>query len=148
MGKGDGGAAAGTDEGGEDGIAERILGTYGDGGVAMLQLLGLKLGDGRVEVRIVVAQRLQLLGIMLVDLGLDGGGAGHGGLWSHQRGGRPKRMAGDLPERLEQGRTDTAVGDQPVEFLQGALLLGGHSRDRSGTENGSGSGRESGCKVG
>src|SRR3546814_20683916 len=97
----------------------------------MLQLLGLKLGDGRGEVRIVVAQRLQLLGIMLVDLGLDGGGAGHGGLWSHQRGGRPKRMAGDLPERLEQGRTDAAVGDQPVEFLQVALLLGGHSRDRA-----------------
>src|SRR3546814_2406092 len=70
---------------------------------------------------------------MLVDLGLDGGGAGHGGLWSHQRGGRPKRMAGDLPERLEQGRTDAAVGDQPVEFLQVALLLGGHSRDRAGT---------------
>src|SRR3546814_13832509 len=50
----------------------RILGTCGDGGVAMLQHLGLKLGDGRGEVRIVVAQRLQLLGIILVDLGLDG----------------------------------------------------------------------------
>src|SRR3546814_10681353 len=83
----------------------------------MLQLLGLKLGDGRGEVRIVVAQRLQLLGIMLVDLGLDGGGAGHGGLWSHQRGGRPKRMAGDLPERPEQGRTRSEEHTSELQSL-------------------------------
>ena len=53
---------------------------------------------------------------MGVDLVLDRGGAGHRGGRADQSGGRAERVAGDRPERLEQGRADTARGEQRVEM--------------------------------
>ena len=55
---------------------------------------------------------------MAVDLVLDRGGAGHRRLGADQGGDRAERMAGDAPDRLEQGRADAALGKQSVEMLE------------------------------
>ena len=94
----------------------RLLGAGGERGVAMLALVGLELRDARGKRRIAVAQRLELLGIMGVDLVLDRGGAGHRRLRADQGGGGAERVAGDRPERLEHGRADAALGEQRVEM--------------------------------
>ena len=47
-----------------------------------------------------------------VDLGLDRVGAGQRGLFRHQCRCRPKRKSGDVPQRLEKGRPDPALGEQ------------------------------------
>ena len=41
----------------------------------------------------------------------------------------PKREAGDVPERLEQGRADLPLGHQRVEALEVALFLARHAGD-------------------
>ena len=97
----------------------------------MLALVGLKIGDGAAELRIVLAQRLELLRIMGVDLVLDRGRAGHRRLRPDQRRGRAERVAGDMPERLEQGRAHAALRHHRVEMLEMPLLLRRHAGDQA-----------------
>src|SRR4051794_10488769 len=66
----DGEPATGTDEARKDRIGKAVLSPRGDGGIAMLELLRLKLGDGGAEIGLLAAERAALLAIMAIDLGL------------------------------------------------------------------------------
>ena len=102
----------------------------GQPGVAVLQLLGAELLDGVVQRLLVGAELVCLLGVVLVDHLLDRDRAGHGGTLAEQGGADAEREAGDVPERLQRGRTHAALGDQPLEGLQVAQLLLVHVADR------------------
>src|SRR3954470_18042053 len=93
-------------------------------------LVGLEPGDVSRKRRIAIAELLELLAIMGVDLVLDRGGAGHGGGWSPQGGGGAQDVPGDRPQRLEQGRADSALNQQGVEMGEMVALLSGHAGDQ------------------
>src|SRR4051812_34385133 len=73
----DGETTTGTDEARQEGVGKGGFGAFVDGGLAMLELFLAKGLDRSGEVRLLAAERAQLVGIMAVDLGFDGGGAGH-----------------------------------------------------------------------
>src|SRR5690348_16751756 len=93
----------------------------------MLDLIGPKVGNVRGKFRIAVAERDELLAIMFVDLGLDRVGAGKRGFLGHEGRRGPEREAGDVPQRLQRGRTHAALGHQPVEAVEVPLLLRRHA---------------------
>jgi hypothetical protein len=53
--------------------------------------------------------------IVLVDHLLDRHGAGHGGLFAHEGGGRAEGEAGHVPDRLQGRRPYPALGDHGLE---------------------------------
>jgi hypothetical protein len=85
--------------------------------------------DGVGQIRFAVAQFLQLLGIVAVDLGLDRGGAGHGRLGAKQRGGRAQGEAGNRPHRMQRGGAHAMLRDHRVERGAVILFLPGHFHD-------------------
>ena len=98
----------------------------------MFELVGSKIGNIRGKLGIVIAELGQLLAIMLVDLGLDRVGAGQRGFLRHKRARSAEREPCNVPQRLERGRTNAAIGHQRVEALKVALFLGRHARDQLG----------------
>src|SRR5436190_498469 len=98
----------------------------------MLAFVGLETRDARRKLRVAVAECGELFRIMGVDLVLDRGGASHGRLRAHERGGGAQRMAGDRPEWLQDGRADAARREQVVKMLQMLLFLRGHAADLAG----------------
>ena len=131
LGKRNGGAAAGADHRGQQRVSDRVLGAGRDCGLTVLELLGLELGDRCGEIRIVIPKLAKLIAVMLVDLRLDGGCAGHSRIGSYQGRDCAERMTCHVPERLEQGWPHSAVRQQLVEMVQVALLLDRHSRNCS-----------------
>ena len=99
-------------------------------GIAMGKLIGTKLLDRRLQVRILWAQSSRLLAIMIVDHLFDGDGAGHRRARSHPCGHGAEREAGNPPDRRQQRRTHPAFSNQPVEGFEVALFLLGHFSDR------------------
>ena len=73
----------------------------------MLELLGAEFGDVGGKLGIAVAELVELLAIMAVDLGLDRVGAGHRGLFGHQRGrgARARSRRRSRPAGAAVGRT-------------------------------------------
>src|SRR5690242_19881030 len=74
--KPDGHPASGTDRRRQRRVAERARGARFARSVAMLEFVGAEFGDIRGKLGIVVAELVQLLAVVAVDLGLDGVGAG------------------------------------------------------------------------
>ena len=77
-----------------------------------------------------VAELLELLAIMAVDLGLDRVGAGHRGFLGHQRGRRAEREAGDVPDRLEQRSGAPGARPSTRRNARGGAPPGRHPRDQ------------------
>ena len=73
---------------------------------AMLDLFAAKLFDGRFELALALGQGRGLTGIMLIDDLLDGDRAGHRRFLAEQGRRDAERIAGDMPQRLQQGRPD------------------------------------------
>ena len=69
----------------------------------MLELIRAEFLDVLRKLRIVIAELGQLASVMLVDLGLDGIGAGQRRFFGHECGRRAKGEAGDVPHRLQGG---------------------------------------------
>src|SRR4029450_1391711 len=70
----------------QQGVGDRFLGAMFAGRRAVLQLLGLEVGNIGRKLRVVIAKFSQLLRIMAIDLRLDRVGAGHRRLFADQRG--------------------------------------------------------------
>ena len=64
--------------------------------------IGAEFSHRRLQGLILAFQRRDLAGIMFVDHFLDRGGAGEGGLFTHQRRGRAQGKARDRPCSLTQ----------------------------------------------
>ena len=107
-------------------VARRLFGALCNGGVAMGGFIGAEIFHRRFQRRILVFQRRDLRGVMLVDHFFHGGGAGKGGFLAHRGGGRAQRKTGDAPHRLQRGGPHLAFIHQLVEGLQMALFLLGH----------------------
>ena len=76
------------------------------------------------------AERVALRLIMAVDLGLDRDGARHRRLRARATPCRAERIAGDVPQRVEQRRADPPPRQQLVEHREVARLLRLHPPDR------------------
>lgn len=83
---------------------------------ADLVALGLPLGDH-------LEQGADLLVVVAPDLGLDGLGAGHGGLTAHDGGGPAEAGGEGGPERVEGSGTDAVLVDEGVEGVEVRGLL-------------------------
>src|SRR3546814_16965095 len=97
--------------------------------VCSSDLLGAEILAGGAEFGVAVAEFVQLMLIMAVDLGLDRGGAGHRGARSHRGGRRAEGEARDVPQGLERGRAHAAFCDHRVEESAVPFFLFGHMRD-------------------
>src|SRR3982751_1507358 len=93
-------AADGADGRGQDRITHSLGRASRPGGVAMLNFLGAKFRDVAREFGIVIAQLVELMLVMAVDLGLDRVGAGERGFLGHQGSCGSKCESGDVPQRL------------------------------------------------
>src|SRR3546814_9523403 len=82
----------------------RAFRSRGDRRRLVLQLLGTEFGDRIAEFGIAVAQFVELLAVMAVDLGLDRGGAGHGGARADRGGRGAERAARAVPDRWQRER--------------------------------------------
>jgi hypothetical protein len=100
-----------------------------DRGLAMRQFVGAELLDRLGERRVGVAEAFGLGAVMLVDDLLDRDGAGHRGARPQERGCGAQGVAGDMPQRLQQGRAHMARAHQFVEGGEVALFLPGHPAD-------------------
>src|SRR3954451_116964 len=69
---------------------------------------------------------------MLVDLRLDGIGAGERRVFGHQRSRCAERESGDIPQWLQRGWAHASLGHERVETIEVPLLLGRHPRDELG----------------
>ncbi len=79
-----------------------------------------------------IGERVALRLVVAVDLGLDRDGARHRRRRAEQRGADAERIAGDVPQRMQDGRADAALDDQVVEHREVPRLLRLHPPDRRG----------------
>src|SRR4051795_3537268 len=128
----DGYPATRTDCRGQEGIADCGRCASGTSRVAMLELLGAKLEDVRGKLRVLVAELRELARVMLVDLGLDGIGAGERRLFGHQRSRCAERESGDIPQWLQRGWAHASLRHERVEPVEVPLLLRRHARNELG----------------
>lgn len=89
--------------------------------LADLVALGLPLGEH-------LEQGADLLVVVGADLGLDGLGAGHGGLAAQDRRAPAQARGQHAPHRVHGRRPDAVLGDHGVERRQVARLLLVHVR--------------------
>lgn len=109
-----------------------LLGVVLEGVVQVLELLVPdpaqraeevgELGTDLVALGLPLAHHLEEgadLGVVVAaNLGLDGLGAGHGGLAAHDGGGPAEARGEDGPERVEGGGADAVLVDEAVEGLE------------------------------
>ena len=69
---------------------------------------------------------------MRVNLCFNGGCAGHGSLFAHQRGYGTQRKPGHIPRRAKNRRAHTARGYELVKMVKMGLLMLCHFTDEIG----------------
>src|SRR6185437_2013551 len=106
-----------------------ILRAMGETGVAMRELIGAKLLERGFELGLVIAERLRLAAVMLVDYFLDRDRAGHRRALAEERRRGAQGVARDMPQRRQHRRPHATLDDEPVEGIEMALLLLGHAAD-------------------
>lgn len=95
----------------------------------VFDFFGAEAGDHLFEVGFFFVQLGELLGVMFINHGFHGDGAGHGSFGAEQGGGRAQREACDMPDRLQGGGAYLAGGDQLVEGGEVGFFLRGHMLD-------------------
>src|SRR4051812_4387961 len=125
-------ATSETDCSGEQRIARCPLGSRGDCRVAMFDLFGPEFRNRFGKLGIAVAESVELLAVMAINLRLDRGGARHGRLGADQRSCCTQRKTRNVPDRAQHGCPDLALGNHRIEAGTMARLLRCHACDGAG----------------